>query len=69
MEDSLNKNNATVEANNPAHYATIIVGIVIGLTGIFLRFTGSWPMISLVSNVLWVAGAVICLRSVLKILK
>lgn len=69
MEDSLNKNNATAEANNPAHYATIIVGIVIGLTGIFLRFTGSWPMISLVSNVLWVAGAVICLRSVLKILK
>jgi hypothetical protein len=69
MENSLNKNNATAEANNPAHYATIIVGIVIGLTGIFLRFTGSWPMISLVSNVLWVAGAVICLRSVLKILK
>jgi hypothetical protein len=69
MEDSLNKNNATAEANNPAHYATIIVGIVVGLTGIFLRFTGSWPMISLVSNVLWVAGAVICLRSVLKILK
>jgi hypothetical protein len=69
MENSLNKNNATAEANNPAHYATIIVGIVIGLTGIFLRFTGSWPMISLVSNALWVAGAVICLRSVLKILK
>jgi hypothetical protein len=69
MGDSLNKNSATAEANNPAHYATIIVGIVIGLTGIFLRFTGSWPMISLVSNVLWVAGAVICLRSVLKILK
>lgn len=69
MEDSLNKNNATAEANNPTHYATIIVGIVVGLTGIFLRFTGSWPMISIVSNVLWVAGAVICLRSVLKILK
>ena len=69
MEDSLNKNNATAEANNPAHYSTLIVGIVIGLTGIFLRFTGSWPMISIVSNVLWVLGAVICLRSVVKILK
>ena len=69
MEDSLNKNNATAAANNPAHYATIIVGIVIGLIGIFLRFTGSWPMISIVSNVLWVLGSVICLREVVRILK
>jgi len=69
MEDSINKSNSTAEANNPVHYTTIIVGIVIGLTGIFLRFTGSWPMISTVSNVLWVLGAVICLRSVVKILK
>lgn len=69
MEDSLNKNNATAEANDPSHYTTITVGIVIGLIGIFLRFTGSWPMIDLVSNIIWIVGIVICLRSVLKILK
>ena len=69
MEDSLNKNNATTEANDPSHYSTIVVGIVIGLIGIFLRFTGSWPMIDMVSNIIWIIGIVICLRSVLKILK
>ena len=69
MEDSLNKNNATVEANDPSHYSTIVVGIVIGVIGIFLRFTGSWPMIDMVSNIIWIIGIVICLRSVLKILK
>ncbi len=69
MEDTYNKNKATVEANDPVHYSQIIIGIVIGLIGIFLRFAGSWPMISIVSNVLWVIGVVICLRAVLRILK
>ncbi|MFA6944368.1 MAG: hypothetical protein WC220_00580 [Pedobacter sp.] len=69
MEDSLNNNNSTAEANNPSHYSTITIGIIIGMIGIFLRFTGSWPMINVVSNVIWVIGIVICLRSVLKILK
>ena len=69
MQDTSNNNNATVEANNPSHYTTITIGIVIGLIGIFLRFTGSWPMIDIVSNIIWVVGIVICLRSVLKILK
>lgn len=69
MQDTSNNNNSTVEANDPSHYTTITIGIVIGLIGIFLRFTGSWPMISIVSNIIWVVGIVICLRSVLKILK
>jgi len=69
MEDSLNKNNPTAEANDPSHYSTIVVGIVIGVIGIFLRFTGSWPMIDMVSNIIWIIGIVICLRSVLRILK
>lgn len=69
MENTSNNNNSSVESNNPSHYTTITLGIVIGLVGIFLRFTGTWPMIDMVSNVLWVIGIVICLRAVLKILK
>jgi F0F1-type ATP synthase assembly protein I len=69
MEDTSNNTNPTAEANATSHYTTITVGIVIGLIGIFLRFTGTWPMIDLVSNVIWVVGIVICLRSVLRILK
>lgn len=69
MENTSNNNNSSAESNNPSHYTTITLGIVIGLVGIFLRFTGTWPMIDTVSNVLWVIGIVICLRAVLKILK
>lgn len=69
MKDSLNRNKATEEANDPAHYYQITIGIIVGMIGILLRFTGSWPMISIVSNVLWVIGVVICLRAVLRILK
>lgn len=69
MQDTTNNNNSTAESNDPSHYTTITVGIVIGLIGIFLRFTGSWPMIDIVSNIIWVVGIVICLRSVLRILK
>ncbi|MFA5243786.1 MAG: hypothetical protein WC380_00665 [Pedobacter sp.] len=68
MEDSLN-NNSTAEANNPSHYITITLGIIVGLVGIFLRFAAEGSMITIISNVLWVIGIVICLRAVLRILK
>jgi F0F1-type ATP synthase assembly protein I len=69
MEDTSNNTNRTAEANNTSHYTAITIGIVIGLIGIFLRFTGTWPMIGIISNIIWVVGIVICLRSVLRILK
>lgn len=64
-----NKNNDTAEANAPSHYIQIIVGIIIGTIGIFLRFTSSWDLIDIVSNILFVIGIVICLKAVLNILK
>lgn len=69
MEETYNKNKSTVEANDPAHYKLIIIGIVVGMTGILLRFTGNWALIDIVSNILFVIGIVICLRAVLTILK
>lgn len=63
------KNKITEESNDPAHYKLITIGIIIGVLGIFLRFTGTWTMINLVSNVLFIVGIVICLKAVLRILK
>jgi len=63
------KNKMTEESNDPAHYKLITIGIIIGVLGIFLRFTGTWAMINLVSNVLFIVGIVICLKAVLRILK
>ena len=68
MEESY-KNSETVESNNPSHYKLIIVGLVVGLLGVFLRFTGTWGLIDIVSNILFVIGIVICLKAVLTILK
>lgn len=68
MEQSY-KNRRTEESNNPAHYQLIVVGLVIGLIGVFLRFAGSWALIDIVSNILFVIGTVICLKAVLTILK
>ena len=63
------KNKRTEESNDPAHYNLIVIGIVVGLIGIFLRFTGSWMFIDAISNILLIIGTVICLRAVLRILK
>jgi hypothetical protein len=63
------KNRITEEANAPAHYKLIVVGVVIGMIGILLRFTGSWTLINVVSNIIFVIGIVICLKAVLTILK
>ncbi len=69
MEETQNKNRATIEANDPAHYKLITIGIIIGMIGVLLRFTGSWMLIDIVSNILFVIGIVICLKAVLNILK
>ncbi len=63
------KNKRTEESNDPAHYKLIIIGIVIGMFGVMLRFTGSWMFIDAVSNILLVIGVVISLKAVLRILK
>ncbi len=63
------KNKRTEESNDPAHYNLIVIGIVIGIIGIFLRFAGSWMLIDAISNILLVIGVVVSLKAVLKILK
>ena len=68
MEETY-KNKRTEESNNPAHYNLIIIGIVIGLVGIFLRFAGSWMFIDAISNILLLIGVIISLKAVLRILK
>ncbi len=63
------KNKRTEESNDPAHYKLIVIGIVIGMIGVLLRFTGTWMFIDAISNILFVIGIVLCLKAVLRILK
>jgi hypothetical protein len=68
MEETY-KNKRTEDSNDPAHYNLIVIGIVIGMIGVLLRFTGSWMLIDAISNILFVIGIIICLKAVLRILK
>ncbi len=69
VNNTNNTSNSIVEANDPSHYKLIVVGIVVGLIGILLRFATDWVFIDIVSNIIFVLGIFICIKAVLSILK
>ena len=60
--------NKTEEANSETHYKLLVVSIVIGLVGVYIRFA-AFPHASAVANIILVAGVVVCLKAVFDILK
>lgn len=56
-------------ANNPAHYQLLTIGIIITLIGVLMRFFGDWALIDAVSNLILVIGVGLCLRAVYKVLQ
>lgn len=69
VKETYKQSESAIEANSPSHYKLIVIGVVIGMIGVMLRFTGTWTMIDAVSNILFVIGSFICLKAVLNILK
>lgn len=69
IQETSNKSDRVEEANSPGHYKLITIGIVIGMTGIMLRFVTDWEFIDMISNIIFVIGIFICLKAVLNILK
>ena len=60
--------NATEEANSEKHYFIIVVAIIIGLVGVYLRFA-DFPGNNIVANCILVLGVAIALKGVFGILK
>ncbi|MBU0695820.1 MAG: hypothetical protein KKE39_04765 [Bacteroidetes bacterium] len=59
-----------VNANNPSHYKIIIVGVFIGLFGIFVKqFIYHSMVVDLIGWALTVIGAAISISGVMRILK
>jgi len=69
LKDSYKASNESDNANNPAHYTTLTLGIVVSMIGVLLRFAGTFAFIDIISNVILVIGVLICLRAVSGILK
>jgi hypothetical protein len=67
-------NNSTMEsiqnANSEKHYKLLVVAIVIGITGVFIRFAGdeNSTYFSWIANILLALGVAVGLRAVFKII-
>lgn len=69
LKETFENSNASSNANNPAHYSLLTVGIVIIMVGVLLRFAGQWAMIDLISNLIALVGIVVSLKAVFNILR
>ena len=69
LKETYTKSAHTDNANDTSHYRLMTIGLVIGLVGVFLRFTGTWQFIDIVSNILFVIGSVLSIKAVLDIMK
>ncbi|MET3978847.1 hypothetical protein ABIB62_001416 [Mucilaginibacter sp. UYP25] len=60
--------NSTENANSVSHYTFLVITVMIGLVGVYLRFA-EFPHATLVSNIILLFASIICLRAVFGILK
>lgn len=60
--------NKTEEANSESHYLLLVVAIVIGIVGVYLRFA-DFKYASIVANIILILGVGVALKAVFAILK
>lgn len=70
MRHTLNSDmmNPTEEANDERHYLLLVVAIIIGVVGVYLRFA-DFKYVNIVANIVLIAGVGIALKAVFAILK
>jgi hypothetical protein len=69
VTETYKKSEASNNANETSHYVLMTVGIFVGFFGVVLRFLTDWDLVDIVSNIIFVIGIIICLKSVFNILK
>lgn len=69
MEQTPKHNTKSMQnANETSIYKLLVVGIVVSIVGVYLRFAMDSTILSLVSWVILFLGAFICCKAVFKIL-
>jgi hypothetical protein len=66
--DARDREQSIETANQPSIYMTILVGVVISVIGVFLRFAFDALWLSLLSWAILTVGTIICCKAVFKIL-
>ena len=59
---------STEHANDERHYLLLVVAIIIGIVGVYLRFAGDAAIYSWIANVILIVGVAIALKAVFTIL-
>lgn len=68
MNQSEQREQSMKTANETSIYKLIIVGVVISMIGVYLRFAFDSTMLSIVSWVILFIGSFVCCKAVFKIL-
>jgi hypothetical protein len=69
MEQGPKHNTKSMQnANQASIYKLLVVGVVVSIVGVYLRFAGDSMILSLVSWIILFLGAFICIKAVFKIL-
>lgn len=69
MEQQPKRSTKSIEnANQTSIYKLLVVGILLSMVGVFLRFAGDSMTLSIVSWIILFIGAFVCCKSVFKIL-
>ena len=69
MEQTPKHNTESMKrANDISIYKLIIVGVLIGILGVYLRFAGDSTTLSIVSWVILFVGSIVACKGVFKIL-
>jgi hypothetical protein len=69
LNDASQSTKISNNANETSHYVLMAVGIVVGMTGVMLRFTTDWVHIDIIANFIFIVGTILSLRAVFAILK
>ncbi|MET1057202.1 MAG: hypothetical protein ABWY16_17955 [Pedobacter sp.] len=69
MEQQPKRSTKSIQnANETSIYVLLVVGILLSMVGVFLRFAGDSMTLSIVSWVILFVGAFVCCKAVFKIL-
>ena len=60
--------NSVQNANAEKHYILLVISIIIGLVGVYLRFA-DFHYASAIANIILVVGVIVCLKAVFAIMK
>jgi len=61
--------NKTEEANDEKHYMLIVLAVIIGIAGVYLRFVNDTHLYSWIANILLILGVALALKAIFAILK